>query len=361
MSVLPDDVHNFTEAVVDVPALTRWLATQQLPTEVSDLQVLKGGSQNVVVALSLDGRRVVLRRPPVHPREYSNRTIEREMRVLAALAGTAVPHPRFLAGSADPAVLGGAFYLMERVDGFNPGEELPAVYAADPALVAQAAFSFVDELAALGRLDPDALGLADFGRPATFLDRQIDRQVDLQTELEQVPGYSWRPAEDFRALASWLRGTRPVTVPGLAHGDYTLGNVLLHRDRPAVAAVLDWELCTVGDPLLDLGWMLLSLPGPDGGAVSPSGTLLTAAPGFPSRERMVERYRCASGRSVAEIDWYAALAAFKICTMAGSTYVRSTQGKVPTSLGRYCRRLSLAAADLAVGIGLGSVSILDRS
>jgi aminoglycoside phosphotransferase (APT) family kinase protein len=165
-------------ALVDLARLAEWMDAQgldgrgELPAAP---RVLAGGTQNVLLQFERGGREFVLRRPPPHLRKNSNETMRREARVLAALAGSDVPHPALIAGCPETDVIGAAFYLMEPVDGFNPTRGLPEFHKRDPALRHAMGLDLVDSIAALGRVDHQAVGLSDFGRPEGYLERQVGR------------------------------------------------------------------------------------------------------------------------------------------------------------------------------------------
>jgi aminoglycoside phosphotransferase (APT) family kinase protein len=277
-------------------------------------------------------RTYVLRRGPRHLRPTSNDAMRREIRVLGALATTDVAHARLVAACDDETVLGGAvFYLMEPVDGFNPGAELPPAYAHDESLRRSIALSAVDAAVVLGRQDHVALGLTDLGKLDGYLERQVPRWLRELESYSAQPGYPGPELPGLDELAGWLDTNRPATFePGITHGDYHLANVMFHRDRPGVAAIVDWEMCTVGDPLLDLGWLLATCPdGAEPGVVP----LLAAAGGTPAPAELVRRYATQSIRDLAAVDWYVVLACFKLGIILEGTHARACAGKAPKEIG----------------------------
>src|SRR5690606_10702270 len=195
--------------------------------------------------------------------------------VLPARAGTDGPHPAFVAGPGEPdeGVTDAVFYLMAPVDGVNPTVELPAAVADDPDGRRRLGLSVADAAARLGSVDHVAVGLADFGRLEGFLERQVPRWMAGPPRHGELPGYPGPDIPGLDEVASWLEANRPTSWrPGIMHGDFHVANVLVAPDRPEVAAIVDWEMCTIGDPLLDLGWLLATWPiGPadDGSRVSP--------------------------------------------------------------------------------------------
>ena len=328
--------------VVDLGALTRWGNRQGLGGTVSDVTRIGGGTQNVVLRLRWDGRDLVLRRPPVHPRPDSDDTLLREIRVLSALAGTDVPHPAFVAGCSDTDVLGAVFYLMEAVDGDNPGAELGERYRFDAHARHRAALDTATTIARLAAVDHGSVGLGDLGRPAGFLERQVPRWLDQLASYDRVPEYRGNRLPHVAELADWLRAHLPEqSRPGLVHGDYHLDNVLLDPVTPRVAAVVDWEMCTVGDPLLDLGWLLVTWPDGRTGE-SMTGRRFAELGGLPGPDELVDAYARHSDRDVSGIEWYTVLAGFKLAIVIEGTYARSLAGRADPEVGL---RLHRAAVD----------------
>lgn len=324
------------QAAVDLQRLARWMDSQGLERgEIGEAKALTGGTQNILVRLRRGGREFVLRRPPLHARPQVHATIVREARVLGALAGTRVPHPGLIAACADAEVLGAPFYLMEPIDGFNPsGSPLPAPHAADPALRRRMGFAAVDALLRLGEVDPQAVGLADFGRPQGFLERQVPRwRAHLDSCHEHVgwPGPAALPGVD--EVGRWLEARRPQAfTPGILHGDFHLSNMMFRPDGPEVAAIIDWELATLGDPLLDLGWLVATWPDASGQG---AGTIRVSPwQGFPDAGELVARYRDFSARDLSALDWYVVLAGYKLGILLEVSHARSCAGKAPRDIGQ---------------------------
>jgi aminoglycoside phosphotransferase (APT) family kinase protein len=338
---MPDDVPQLpTLSDADHAALQRWVRQQGIGTDVGDIEPLTGGSQNIVVRLRVDGRAMVLRRPPLHPRPTSDRTMLREIAVLRTLAGTPVPHPGFIAGCDDLDVLGVVFYLMEEVDGFNPGNEMAEPYVHDAGMRHDVGLSYAASLAQLGNVAWEGKPLAALRRPGSFLQRQVPQFLRL---LESYRHENYSPDTlDVADLAQWLEANRPPdTEPGIMHGDAHLNNVLLRRDRPELAAFIDWEMCTVGDPLLDLGWMLICWPlDPD---PINAGSQLAALGGLATRRELVDAYRAAGGRQTSHLDWYLAMACFKLGIVIEGTWSRFLAGQANREAGE---RLHASAQNL---------------
>ncbi len=331
-------------ALVDPDRLRDWMDTRGLGSgPLQSVQVLTGGTQNLLLRLQRGPFTAVLRRPPRHPRPQADATMLREARVLGALAGSGVPHPGLIAACDDPGVIGTAFYLMQAVDGFNPSTGLAARHAADAGLRHRMGLAMADAIATLGSLDPAAIGLSDFGRAEGFLERQVARW------RSQLGGYAshagWPGAQGLPGVAQvgdWLEMHRPAPgAPGLLHGDFHLANVLFRHDGAELAAVVDWELSTLGDPLLDLGWLLATWPAPDGSHHLPHR--IQPWPGFPTAEQLVARYAERSSRDLGALPWYAVLACYKLAIVLEGTHARACAGLAPAATGE---RLHTAAVGL---------------
>ncbi|MCG2841138.1 phosphotransferase family protein [Sandaracinobacter sp. RS1-74] len=313
---------------MDIAALKAWMDAQGLGQgPIEGQKLLAGGTQNILLRFTRAGRDYVLRRPPQHPRPESNRTMLREARLLKALAGSDVPHPGFIALCEDESVLGAVFYLMEPIEGFNPVAGLPPLHAGSAEVQHAMGLAVVDGIAALGALDHEALGLGDFGRAEGFLERQVER---WKAQLDSYAGFEgWEgPAAlgDVERIGRWLEANRPASFqPGILHGDYHMANVMFAPDGPELAAIVDWELATIGDPLLDLGWLLATWPEPgQESAVSVSPWI-----GFPTADELVARYAARSSRDLSAIGWYRVLACYKLGILLEGTNARAAAGKAP--------------------------------
>jgi aminoglycoside phosphotransferase (APT) family kinase protein len=333
------DNYNIPSSLVDFRILADWMDTQGLPGgPFESVRSLLGGTQNVLIRFKRGGRTYVLRRPPPHLRAASNDVIRREARVLAALRGTEVRHPGFIAGCPDETVMGGAvFFLMEPIDGFNQAAGLPALHAGSAAIRHEMVLEAADAAAELGRVDYKAIGLEDFGRPDGFLERQVRR---WNSELETYSKFENYPGPDIPGLAEvarWLDEHRPATFePGIMHGDYHLGNVMYAHDSARLAAIVDWEMCTIGDPLLDLGWLLISAAGLIGGGVPANYAgppTLNSLGGLPSRDEIIERYAAGSNRDLSSATWYEVMACFKLGIILEGTHARACAGLAPREVG----------------------------
>ena len=329
---------------VDVGRLAEWMDGEGLGHgAIGEVESLGGGSQNILLRFRRADRSYVLRRPPAYPRPDSSETMRREARLLKALAGTGVPHPALIAACSDEVVLGAAFYLMEPVDGFcATAAPLPLPHVADPTMRHAMGFALVDGAAALAAVDYRAVGLDDFGKPEGYLERQVPRwrrQLASYATLADWPG-SGR-LTGVERIAEWLEAHRPAaSPPGILHGDYSIGNVLYRRDGPGLAAIVDWELATIGDPLVDLGWILATWRTAD----DDIGVLrVEPFDGFPTPDELVARYAERSGRDVGRIDWYVVLACFKLAIILEGSFARACAGLAPMPTGE---RLHVAAVRL---------------
>jgi aminoglycoside phosphotransferase (APT) family kinase protein len=333
---------------VDMTAVERWMDSAGLGDgPLAGVELMAGGTQNVLVRFSRGGRGFVLRRPPLHKRKNSDETMRREARVLAGLAGTGVPHPRLIAECDDLDVIGAVFYLMEPVAGFTPTVAHPA-FLDDPASQREMALAVVDALAAIGRVDVAGSGLATLGRAEGWLERQVGRWTSQLESYTRFPGWSPAGLPDTAVLCGWLSANRPPAwSAGLIHGDYHLANVMIRPDGPQVAAVVDWELATVGDPLVDLG-QLLATWCEDGGVASASTVL--AMPGFPARADLVARYGAGSERDVSSVGWYQALACYRLGVLLEGTHARSTAGQADRGAGQRMRQMAAALFEQGLAI-----------
>jgi len=335
--------------LVDLDRLRHWMDAQGLGHgELESLQRLAGGTQNVLLRFTRSGRDYVLRRPPPHLRSNSNETMRREARVLAALAGTDVPHPRLIAACGDVETLGVAFYLMEPIDGFNPTQGLPEPHRSSSELRHAMGLSMVDGIARLGAVDYQAAGLDGFGRPEGYLERQVDRWRSQLEGYGELAGYPGPRIPGVEEVADWLERNRPrAWQPGILHGDYHLANVMFRLDGPQLAAIVDWELCTIGDPLLDLGWLLATWPGPEG--PTPGAVGVTPWQGFPTADELVAHYRERSPRDLSALEWYAVLACYKLGIILEGTHARACAGRADKNVGDLLHATTVGLFERALG------------
>jgi aminoglycoside phosphotransferase (APT) family kinase protein len=320
------------DAVLDSQRLWRWLADAGIADgPVSDVRPLLGGTQNLILRLSCGGENLVLRRPSPD-RAGADRTVRREATVLMALAGTDVPHPRFRGFCDDPEVMGGSVLVTDEVMGFNATNEMPGAAGKDAEHRRSMGFALVDALARLSRVPLSTGDLATLGRPEGFLERQVDRWASQLDGYAGTPGWSGAAAlGPVGEVGEWLPANLPTDYrPGLMHGDYHIANVLYDPVEPRVAAILDWELTTVGDPLLDLGRLTTVWPN----ARNEGLLTLKVEPweGFPDVDAMIARYAEASGRSMAALPWFQMLACYKFAIILEGTNVRAATGKADPAI-----------------------------
>jgi aminoglycoside phosphotransferase (APT) family kinase protein len=264
----------------------------------------------------------VLRRPPRTPLSPTAHDMAREFRVLQALRATAgwhdrepVPVPVPIACCTDVEVIGAPFYLMNVVDGVVVRESLPVVLTSDPEAARGCGFALIDALAGIHRFDWRAGGLEGFGRPDGYLERQVPRW------LGQLERYKTRELPEVDEAGTWLtERVPPMQEPGVIHGDYKLDNVMLAPHLPVeLVAVVDWEQSTIGDPLVDLGWVL-GLWAESNDAASLAGvTPFAGRADVPTRHELLERYAANTDRDLEHVRYYCVLGLFKLaCVMEGS-------------------------------------------
>lgn len=299
-------------ALVEVTADVAWHDTEA--------ELISGGKSNLTFLLTSDAGELILRRPPTGHLLPSAHDMVREARVQAALAGTNVPVARIVLADAGD-LIGIQCYVMAKVPGHVIRGELPGGYAGTATEREALSYSFVDTLAALHAVDPEAVGLGDYGHPEGFMSRQVRRWTG------QWKASATHEVAEIDALAQRLADSVPVQRRAtIVHGDYRLDNVVLdpvHTGR--INAVLDWELSTLGDPLTDLALLSLFWTGPGERRLSliPGVTHL---PGFPTREQMLQRYAATSGTDLADMGWYEAFAHFKFAVIAQGVQARARAG-----------------------------------
>lgn len=287
--------------------------------------LVSGGKSNLTYRVHSDAGEVILRRPPLGHILPTAHDMGREYRVLSALHATAVPVPRTLFLGAGDSRLGAPFYIMERLVGHICRDALPPGYADAPSARGAIGAALIEVLAELHTIDPNEIGLADFGRPGGYMERQLRRWSEQWERSKSAD----LPALD--ALRGHLVGTLPPAGPiAVVHGDYRLDNTVLHPAHPGeIVGVLDWEMSTLGDPLADLGAMLAYWSEPDDEPVLVRARMfapVTALPGFPSRAQVVEHYARLTGFDLSAISWYQAFAFFKLAVICQGIAARAANG-----------------------------------
>jgi aminoglycoside phosphotransferase (APT) family kinase protein len=339
-----------TPAIADVGRLTAWLDAQGLGAGAAlEHRFISGGSQNEIYELRRGDLHCAMRIPPPSAPAARDQGIFREWRIIEALNGTDVPHTEAIVVCTDPSVLGRTFYLMGFVDGWSPmaaHRRWPEPFATDLAARRGLAFELIEGIARLSKVDWRAKGLAGLGRPDGFHERQVDRWTAF---LDRIKG---RDLPGFDEAAAWLRAHRPLDyVPGLMHGDYQFANVMYHHGAPArLAAIVDWEMGTVGDPKLDLAWVVQSWPEDTSGGDGTVGGYVDMT-GMPSRTEVLSYYAGASGRQVDDIDYYVVLARWKLAVVLEQSYQRAASNPKLEGFGPIVLELMQAAADLAETTG----------
>ena len=332
-------------AAVDTERLAAWMDESGLPGtgERLDTRLLSGGTQNVIYELTRGDERCVLRMPPPGAPPDRDGGILREWRIIEALDGTDVPHTSAVGVCEDPAVLGRPFYLMGFVDGWSPMDargRWPEPFDSDVEARRGLAHQLAEGIALLSKVDWRAKGLADLGRPDGFHERQVDRWTAF---LERIKA---RELPGFDVATGWLRAHQPLDfVPGLMHGDYQFANVMYRHGAPArLAALVDWEMGTVGDPKLDLAWMVQSWPTGDDGRTEMSYVDMR---GMPPRDEGVAHYADVSGRQVDDLDYYLVLAKWKLAIVLERGYQRAGDDEKLLAFGPVVSDLMTSAAELA--------------
>ncbi|NKY42781.1 phosphotransferase family protein [Nocardia cerradoensis] len=312
--------------------------------EPAQARFLSGGTQNEIYLISRGEYRCVLRIPPAGAPPERDAGIAREWRITAALEGTDVPHTPAVAVCTDHSVLGRTFYLMGYVDGWSPmdSKRWPAPFDTDLDARAGLAYQLAEGIALLSRVDWRAKGLQDLGRPGGFHERQVQRWTDFFAR------HRGRDLDGMAEATAWLRAHRPLDyIPGLMHGDYQFANVMFEHGAPArLAALVDWEMGTVGDPKLDLAWMVQSWPD-DTSAPEAAGVSYVDLRGMPSRDRLVAHYAAVSGRQVDDLDYYLILAKWKLAIVLERGFQRAGDDVKLQSFGPIVPKLMREAADLA--------------
>jgi aminoglycoside phosphotransferase (APT) family kinase protein len=306
---------------------------------------ISGGSQNEIYEIRRGELHGAIRIPPPSAPAPRDEGIVREWRIIEALNGTDVPHTDAIAVCTDSSVLGRTFYVMGFVDGWSPmglTNGWPAPFDTDLDARRGLAFQLVEGIALLSKVDWQAKGLQDLGRPDGFHERQVDRWTAF---VERIKG---RELPGFDEAAAWLRAHRPIDfVPGLMHGDYQFANVMYRDGAPArLAAIVDWEMGTVGDPKLDLGWVVQSWP-EDTTSVDATKSSYVDMYGMPSRAEVLEHYAKVSGRQVDDMDYYVILAKWKLAVVLEQGFQRAGDDEKLNAFGPIVLDLFRGAADLA--------------
>src|SRR5277367_6343131 len=281
------------------------------------------GHSNLTYSLQIGLRELVLRRPPFGNKVKSAHDMGREFRVLSKLHAHYPPAPEVLVFCDDDSVLGSPFYLMEPIDGIILRREIPPELDFSPDVARRVSESFIDNFALLHALDYNAIGLADLGKPQGYLERQV------RGWIERYHGSKTQEIPEVEAISKWIqRHMPPSSGAALIHNDYKYDNIVLDpNDLSRIIGVLDWEMCTIGDPLTDLGTALAYwVDANDPPEILETRWGPTSYPGSLTRAQLVQRYAQKTGRNVSEIAFYLVFARFKIAVIVQQIYFRYHQG-----------------------------------
>lgn len=319
-------------AGIDAPRVTEWFADHE-PAARPPLRFegITGGHSNLTYTVTdADGKRYVLRRPPLGKLLPSAHDMSREYRLMAAMAPTAVPVPDLVGLCTDESVNGVPFYVMHFTEGVVL-RDAEVVESIDETVRVAATDALVDGLVALHEVDPDAVGLGDLARRDSYCERVLRRW------LKQWESQRTRDLPLAGEVAERL--ARRIPEPGptrVVHGDYRLDNAIVDPATGALRAVLDWELSTLGDPLADVGQLLVYWTEP-GDAFSPLLDAPTVVPGVPGRAHVAERYAAVSGRDLSDLDFYVALGTWKLAMVLEGVYARYSSGAYGETDGEWRR------------------------
>ena len=320
------------------PRLAAWLRDALGDPGPFTLRRLSGGNSNDTLQLRSPQAVRILRRAPAATVATNAHNMEREHRILAALAPTPAPAPRPLALCTDPDVAPGPILVMEAVDGHALTDSLPDGFPSAAETAAAVGPATIRAIAAVHTVDWRAAGLHDFGRPDGFLERQVARWR-RQRERHRVRELPW-----FDEVGAWLDAHRPPDrEPAILHGDFRLDNVHVAAPPVTVTAIIDWEIATIGDPLLDLG-LFLAFWGPErpDPPAMPRLQAISRVAGAPSRAALADHYAALTGRPVDDLPWYMALALFKLAAIVEGAYAQHLAGNLDSAYAR----------DLAVDVPL---------
>ena len=326
---MPNDQHADTIQVrpdeqLDEKKLAAYLDSK-LPGTTHSLSVRQfgGGAANLTYLLDYGTQQYVLRRPPLGPVAKSAHDMGREYKVLSVLHQAFPYAPRAFLYCDDPSIIGADFFVMERRSGVVVRKSMPLEFAPIPDAARQMSTALVDALAEFHAVDYRALGLSDLGEPDGFIARQIEGWYKR-----------WHAAKtedvvDMESIYNWLKSNQPSTsAHTLVHNDYKLDNIMFDSSNPGkVVAIFDWDMCTLGDPLNDLGALLTYWTDPTDPPYFQSMAMMPTNAGFMTRNELVERYALKSGRSVHDINFYHALGLFRLTVIIAQIYIRYHRGQ----------------------------------
>ncbi len=333
---------------IDQDAVEAWYLANVEGTETPlSFDLIAGGHSNLTFAVTdAAGRKTVLRRPPLGQVLASAHDMGREHKIIAALADTEIPVAATYGYEPGSDVNGAPFYVMDHVDG-HVLRDLASAEKLSPAARTHAGHSLVDVMAAIHAVDPDAVGLGDLGRKEGYIERQLKRWYGQWNKSKT------RDLPEVDAVHDALLANIPEQGPAaIVHGDYRLDNCMVDDDGNVIA-VLDWELCTLGDPMADLGLLMVYWSEP--GDHTPTLGAPTLAEGMISRAEAVERYAASSGRDVSNIDFYTAFGYWKLACIVEGVYARYVGGSMGARDGNdfdhFARQVEAMAAQAAAALG----------
>lgn len=338
-----------TDQLINIENLTHWFDTnvRELGDGPLVVEEINQGSSNAIFSVKRsEGLEMILRRPPRIPPPGSEKTVLREARVLTALNATQVPHPFCYGSCEDTDVIGTAFYVMEKVDGWTaklrgekichhpPFDDAPCEYGV--------AFALVDGLIALANVDYESIGLSDYGRPNGFLERQVERWEKQLHSYKDLYGYEGRNLPGYKLARNWLTDNIPDSFcAGIIHGDVGTTNAFFAFDRPArLTALIDWELSTIGDPLIDLAWFTNDMRDESEPNTVPVKSFYSAEK-WPTRQEMARYYAAGTGRDIKDFDYFAILAMYKAGCILEYKVAQADAGLFPAEFGSFFSDLVL--------------------
>lgn len=331
----------------DESRLLEWLRQQALPGVETRMRVRQfgGGKANLTYLLEFDQACYVLRRPPFGEVPKGAHDMGREHRVLSNLYRAFEPAPRAWLFCDDHDIIGADFFIMENRQGVVVREQMPDAFANLDDAPQRMSFALVDALADLHRVDPASVDLADLGKPEGFISRQIEGWY------KRWQASSLKPVEEMDKVYEWLRAELPERQRiSLVHNDYKLDNAMLAADDPGrIVAVFDWDMCTIGDPLSDLGALLTYWSQPSDPAEFRAMAMMPIDMRFPTREQLVERYAQRSGLDVSRAPFYHVLGIFRLAVILQQIYIRFHRGQTSDRRFAGYGDLALLAARRALG------------
>ena len=309
---------------VDLERLLPWFRANVGAVDELRAEIIGHGRSNLTYRITAGDQRWVLRRPPLSHVQPTAHDMKREFRVISGLAGTDVPVPGTIALCEDTSVNDAPFYVMEYVEGFVPADATEFARRFGEGQRRRIGEELIDILVHLHSIVPADVGLGDFGKPEGYLERQVRRFTEQLTRVKT------RDVPDFEELARRLAAALPSqSGNGIVHGDYRLDNCILNEEG-RIVAVLDWEMATLGDPLADVGLLMMYWTDEESGGVPAApgiaSTAITALPGFPTRKEVTSRYAERSGRDLGNLDFYTVLAHFKLAVILENMHARYLAG-----------------------------------